>query len=81
MPFSGVAGSSLPVDFPVAPVLPVDGPQSGSLQVAVVRVGGTPAVDTSGRKCPCDEQNRRRPSGMSMMHGGPGSLCGGGGRR
>ena len=58
LPFSGVAGISLPVDFPVAPVLPVDGPQSGSLQVAVVRVDGTPAVDTSGWKCPRDEQNR-----------------------
>ena len=77
--FSGVAGSPLPVDFPVAPVLPVDGPQLGSWQVAVVRVDGTPAGDTSGWKCSRAEQNRRRPSDVSMLHGGPGSLCVGGG--
>ena len=51
----------------------------GSLQVAVVRADGTPAVDNSGRKCPRDERNRRRPSDASLLHGGPGSLCGGGG--
>ena len=47
LPFSGVAGRSLPVDFTVVPVLPVEGPQSVSLQVAVVRVDGTLAGDTS----------------------------------
>ena len=82
--FSGVAGSPLPVNFPVAPVLPVEGPQLGSLHVAVVWVDGTPAVDTSRRKCPRDERNRRRPSDASLLHGGSGSLCvcvcGGGGR-
>ena len=55
LPFSGVAGRSLLVDFTVAPVLPVEGPQLVSLQVAVVRVDGTLAGDTSGRKCPHDE--------------------------
>ena len=55
---SGVTGSPLPVDFPVAPVLLADGPQLGSWQVAVVRVDETPAGDTSGRKCPRAEQNR-----------------------
>ena len=77
--FSGVAGSPLPVNFPVVPVLPVEGPQLGSLQVAVVRVDGTPAVVTSGWKCPRDERNRRWPSDASLLHGGPGSLWGGGG--
>ena len=71
---SGVTGSSCPVDFPVAPV---DGHKLGSWQVAVVRVDGTPAGDTSGRKCSRAEQNRRRPSDVSKLHGGPGSLCGG----
>ena len=79
LPFSGVAGRSLPVDFQVAPVLPVEGPQSVPLQVAVVRVDGTLAGDTSGRKCPRDERDWRRPSGVSMMAGGAGSPSGGGG--
>ena len=77
--FSGVAGSPLPVNFPVAPVLPVEGHQLDSLQVAVVRVDGTPAVDTSRRKRPRDERNLRRPSDASLLHGCPGSLCVGGG--
>ena len=57
LPLSGVAGRSLPVDFTVASVLPVEGPQSVSLQVAVVRVDGTLAGDTSGRKCPREERD------------------------
>ena len=77
--FSGVAGSPFPVDCPVAPVLPVDGPQLGSLQVAVMRVDGTPAVDTSGQKCLRDEQNRRRPCSVSMMHVVLDRCAGGGG--
>ena len=74
----GVTGSPLPVDFPVAPVLPVDGPQLGSWQVAVLRVDGTPAGDTSGRRCSRAEQNRRRLSDVFKLYSGPGSLCGGG---
>ena len=70
-----------PVLLGVAPVLAVEGPQSVSLQVAVVRVGGTLAGDTSGRKCPRDEQDWRPPSGVYMMNGGAGSLSGGGGGR
>ena len=76
LPFSGVAGRSLRVEVTVAPVLPVEGPQSVPLQVTVVRVDGTLAGDTSGRKCPHDERDWRPPSGVSMMDGGAGSLCG-----
>ena len=61
----GVTGSPLLVKFPAAPVLLADEPQLGSWQVAVVRVDETPAGDTSGRKCPCAEQNLRRPSDVS----------------
>ena len=71
----GVTGSLLPVKFPAAPVLLVDGPQLGSWQVAVVRVDETPVGDTSGRKCPHAEQHRRRPSDVSELHCGPGSPC------
>ena len=78
LPFSGVAGRSLPVDVAVAPVLPVEGPQSVPWQVAVVRVDGTIAGDTSGRKCPCDEWDWRPPTGVSVKVGGAGSLSGGG---
>ena len=80
LPFSGVAGRSLPVDVTVAPVLPVEGPQSVPLQVAVVRVDGTMAGDTSGRKCPRDERDWRPPTGVSVKNGGAGSLSGGGRR-
>ena len=64
-------GSLLPVKFPAVPVLLPDGPQLGYWQVAVVRVDETPVGDTSGRKCPRAEQNRRRPSDVSELHGGP----------
>ena len=47
LPFSGVVGRSLPVDVAVVPVLHVRGSQSVPLQVAVVRVDGTIAGDTS----------------------------------
>ena len=63
------------VKFPAAPVLLADGPQLDSWQVAVVWVDETPAGDTSGWKCPSAAQNRRRPSDMSELHGGPGSPC------
>ena len=71
----GVTGSPLPVNFPAAPVLLADGPQLGSWQVVVMQIDETPAGDTSGRKCPRAEQNRRRPSDVSELHGGPGSPC------
>ena len=61
--------------FPAVSVLLADGPQLGSWQVAVVRVDKTPVGDTSGRKCPRAEQNRRWPSDVSELHGGPGSPC------
>ena len=76
-PFSGDSGRPLLVDVTVAPVLPVEGPESVPLHVAVVRVDWTIAGDTSGRKCPRDEQDWRPPSGMSMEDGGAGSLSGG----
>ena len=77
LPFSGVAGRSLPVDVTVAPVLPVEGPQSVPLQVAVVRVDGTTSGDTSGRRCPRDERDWRPPSGVCMEDGSAVSLSGG----
>ena len=40
-----------------------------------MQVDETPVGDTSGRKCPRAEQNRRRPSDVSELHGGPGSPC------
>ena len=72
----GATGSLFPVKFPAAPVLLGDGPQLGSWQVAVVRVDETPVGDTSGWKCPRAEQNRRRPSDVSELHGSPGSMWG-----
>ena len=76
-PFPGVAGRSLPVDITGAPVLPVEGPQSVPLQVAVVRVDGTIAGDTSGWKCPRDERDWRPLTGVSVNDGVAGSLSGG----
>ena len=61
----GAAGNLLPVKFPTAPVLPADGPQLGSWQVAVLRVDETPAGDASGRA----EQNRQRPFELSEVAG------------
>ena len=77
----GTVSDAVPVDVTVVPVLPVEGPQSVPLQVAVVRVDGTIAGDTSGRNYPRDERDWRPPTGVSMMDGGAGSLSGGGGRR
>ena len=57
----GPAGGPPPPMFPVAPALPVDGPQLDSWQVAVVRVDETPAGDSSEQESPCESQNRRRP--------------------
>ena len=50
-PFPVFAGRSHPVDVTVASVLPVEGPQSVPLQVAVVRVDRTIAGETEGRGC------------------------------
>ena len=71
----GATGSLLPVKFPAMPVPLADGPQLGYWQVAVVRVDETPVGDASGRKCPRAEQNRQRPSDVSVLHSGPGSPC------
>ena len=49
-PFPVFAGRSLPVDVTVASVLPVEGPQSVTLQVAVVRVDRTIAGETEVRR-------------------------------
>ena len=65
----GAAGNCLPVMFATAPVLPADGPQLGSWQVAVVRVDETPAGDASGRECHRAEQNRQRPIDLSEVAG------------
>ena len=65
----GAAGNLLPVKFPTAPVLPADGPQLSSWQVAVLRVDETPAGDASGRECPGAEQNRQRPIDLSEVAG------------
>ena len=56
-------------DIATAPVLPADGPQLGSWQVAVMRVDETPAGDASGRECPRAEQNRQRPIDLSEVAG------------
>ena len=45
---------------PVTPALLADGPQASHWQVAVVRVNGTPAGDSSERECPCVTQSRHR---------------------
>ena len=58
---SGAAGDLPPVMFPVAPVLLAGGPQSSPWQVAVMRVDGTPAGDSSGREYPCVTQTGHRP--------------------
>ena len=79
LPFSGVAGRSLPVDVTVEPVLPVEGPQSVPLQVAVVQVDGIIAGVTSGRNCPRDERDWRPPTGMSERRWCWIAECGGGG--
>ena len=65
----GATVSLLPVKFPTAPVLLVDGPQLGSWQVALVRVDETPAGDASGWECPRAEQNRQRPIDVSEVTG------------